>query len=85
MIKLPKYYGVKVNDLEHIPEISFYNNNFYKGFDGDILFGQCDDEDYTTWYLCDPQDPTNKHKHQYFGDSHFVTRGDEIIEEGWEY
>lgn len=36
--ELERYAGKSPKDFEHIPEMSSYNHNYYKGFDGDILY-----------------------------------------------
>lgn len=43
--------GIKMDDFEHIPQISQYNHNYYKGFDKDLLYAVSDDDQITEWYL----------------------------------
>ena len=58
--RLLEYEGKTSNDFELIPDISFYNHNYYKGLDNDILYAESDDDDATDWYLCDPNNYQNK-------------------------
>lgn len=80
---IKKYKGRSVRSFQHIPELSSYCRNYYKGDDEDILFAHCDDDDYTAWYICDKEDPTNWIKQIHFGDSFYSS--DEVIEERIEY
>ncbi len=82
---IAKYKGRKIDTFEHIPEISSYCRNYYRGDDGDILFAECDDDCYTAWYICDKNDPTNWRKRVYFGDSFYSPDHEELIEERIEY
>jgi len=43
--------GTDMEQFEHVPQISVYNNNYYKGFDNDVLFAHSDDDNTTEWYL----------------------------------
>ena len=51
------YDGMDVGTLKHIPEISFYNNNYYIGLKRngndvpDLLFAKSDDDNLTEWYI----------------------------------
>ena len=51
------YDGINVNTLKHIPEISFYNNNYYVGLKRngsvvpDLLFADSNDDNMTDWYI----------------------------------
>lgn len=45
------YDGKAEKDLVHLTEKSFYNHNYYEGFDGDILYAESDDDNYTAWYF----------------------------------
>lgn len=54
--ELEIYDKVLVNDFKHIPEISFYNHNYYIGLrrvpcKNDLLFALSDDDNCTEWYL----------------------------------
>ena len=45
-----------VDDFKHIPEVSFYNHNYYIGlrrneYYNDLLFAKSDDDNTTEWYL----------------------------------
>ena len=40
-----------VDDLEHLPEISTYNHNYYRADPKRLLFGKSDDDNFTAWYL----------------------------------
>ena len=39
-------------------DISFYNNNYYVGFDKDLLFGKSDDDNETEWFIVTPYGST---------------------------
>ena len=43
--------GLEMNQFDHIPQISQYNHNYYKGFDNDLLYAESDDDQTTEWYL----------------------------------
>ena len=43
--------NLNMDDFKLIPEISSYNNNYYIGLNGDLLFGKSDDDDETEWYI----------------------------------
>ena len=43
--------GLNMEQFKRIDEISHYNNNFYIGFDKDLLFGKSDDDNTTEWWL----------------------------------
>lgn len=43
--------GTNIEQFEHIPQISQYNHNYYKGFDNDLLYAESDDDQTTEWYL----------------------------------
>lgn len=51
------YDGIDVGILKHIPEISYYNNNYYIGLKRngndvpDLLFAKSDDDNLTEWYI----------------------------------
>lgn len=50
------YDGIKVDTFKHIPEISFYNHNYYIGLKrnsrvSDLLFAHSDDDNMTDWYI----------------------------------
>ncbi len=40
-----------MEQFERISEISGYNTNYYVGFDGDLLYGESDDDNETEWFL----------------------------------
>jgi hypothetical protein len=42
--------GTDMEQFIHIPSISWYNHNYYIGFDGDLLYGKSDDDGCTEWY-----------------------------------
>ena len=69
-----KYNNISAKDLIRIPEISYYNHNYYQGEDGYILYGESDDDNYTAWFLCD----SNAKLLVNFGES-FISNND-IIE-----
>ena len=74
-----RYIGKTAADFVHLEDISYYCHNYYKGYDGDILYAESDDDNYTAWYFCDKDDIKNEAKHLQFGES-FTSSGD-IIEE----
>ncbi len=43
--------GLQMEQFKRIEEISEYNHNYYIGFDGDLLFGQSDDDYTTEWWI----------------------------------
>lgn len=51
------YDGIDTSIFKHIPEISFYNNNYYIGLrrendvNNDLLFAKSDDDNFTDWYV----------------------------------
>ena len=50
------YDGIDVDDLIHIPEISWYNHNYYIGLKikdhtmSDLIFAESDDDNITQYY-----------------------------------
>ncbi len=56
--------GLPMEQFEHIPQISCYNNNYYKGFGNDLLFGKSDDDSTTDWWVIKGE------YSQYLGESH---------------
>ncbi|MGE5473155.1 MAG: hypothetical protein ACM3UU_02920 [Ignavibacteriales bacterium] len=51
-----KYNGIKANEFKHIPEISYYNHNYYIGLSKndtihDLLYAESDDDNYTAWFI----------------------------------
>lgn len=50
--------GTDMGQFEHLPEISKYNHNYYKGFDGDMLLAISDDDNTTEWYVLGKNDTT---------------------------
>lgn len=77
MNRFKKYFGKTPADFEHLEALSHYNHNYYKGFDGDTLYAESDDENYTEWYLCDSNNIKDKSLHKIFGES-FTSNGDVI-------
>lgn len=51
------YDGMDTSTFKHIPEVSFYNNNYYFGLNRnnsvtrDLLFAHSDDDNLTDWYI----------------------------------
>jgi hypothetical protein len=44
--------GLNMEQFEIVDSISFYNHNYYKGAkNGDVLFGESDDDRTTEWHL----------------------------------
>lgn len=43
--------GFKMGCFKRIPEISYYNHNYYIGLDNDLLFALSNDDDMTEWFL----------------------------------
>lgn len=75
---LESYNGVPLDALQHIPEISFYNHNYYIGLrregcvTSDLIYAESDDDNCTSYYLI------NKNSEPiYFGYS-FTSEGDII-------
>lgn len=60
--KYGDYDKINTSIFEHIPEPSFYNNNFYKGLKrkgevkNDLLFAKGDDDNQIDWYILDGED-----------------------------
>jgi hypothetical protein len=51
MSKYQYYDNVNVNNFTHIPVVSSYNHNYYEGIDGDLLYGESDDDMTTEWFV----------------------------------
>lgn len=52
MKQLEKYTdGLDMEQFKHIPEISWYNHNYYVGFNQELLYGKSDDDRTTEWWL----------------------------------
>lgn len=55
--KYDVYDGIDTSTFKHIPEISFYNNNYFVGLKReksvthDLLFAHSDDDNQTDWYV----------------------------------
>ena len=77
MNNFEKYFGKTPEDFEHLEALSYYNHNYYKGFDGDILYAESDDDNYTAWYLCDSNNIKDKSLYKMFSES-FTSNGDVI-------
>lgn len=51
------YDGIDTSAFKYIPEISFYNNNYFVGLKrdknvtNDLLFAHSDDDNQTDWYV----------------------------------
>ena len=43
--------GLEMEQFERIVGVSFYNHNYYIGFDNDLLYAESDDDNTTEWYL----------------------------------
>lgn len=41
--------GVKEDDMTRLPEVSTYNHNYYS-LNGRLLYGECDDDNFTSWH-----------------------------------
>lgn len=73
------YNGVPLDTLKHIPEISFYNHNYYIGLkrDGyivvDLIYAESNDDGDTEYYLI-----LSNSRPMYFGYS-VTSFGDDII------
>lgn len=50
--------GMDMRQFKCLHDISFYNNNYYVGFDKDLLFGKSDDDDTTEWFIVTPYGST---------------------------
>lgn len=47
-----KYFeGLDMKQFKIISEISYYDHNYYVGFDGNLLYAHSDDDNTTEWYL----------------------------------
>jgi len=62
LLCVSKYEGKSSNDFDILFGVEFSdkglilsknNRNFYRGFDGDILFSEPDDDNRIKWFLCD--------------------------------
>jgi len=42
---------IDMKQFIHIPQISYYNSNYYIGFGKDLLFAESDDDNLTEWYF----------------------------------
>ena len=40
-----------MKQFKNISDVSFYNWNYYVGFNKDILFGKSDDDNTTEWWI----------------------------------
>lgn len=70
-----RFNGISSKTLIHVSDISYYNHNYYKtDNDNYLLYAESDDDDYTSWYLCN----NNSSKIVCFGES-FSSSGN-IIE-----
>lgn len=56
--------GTDMEQFVHIPQISYYNHNYYIGFNSDLIFGKSDDDTTTDWWLI------NGNTSIYLGESH---------------
>ena len=43
--------GMELYSFRKFSEVSFYNGNYFLGFDSDLLFVKSDDDDTSYWYL----------------------------------
>lgn len=59
--------GLNINQFDHIPQISHYNHNYYKGFGNDLLYAESDDDSTTEWYLVNK---SGNQSFKYIGLSH---------------
>lgn len=48
-----KYDDKEVLDFKRVPNVGYYNHNYYYGYDNDILYAESDDYELTEWYLCE--------------------------------
>lgn len=72
-----KYFeGLDMEQFKHIPEISFYNHNYYIGFENSLLYGHSDDDNTTEWYLVH-----GDRQPDYLGVSH-TSDNDKLLHEG---
>lgn len=67
--------GTDMRQFKHIPEVSYYDHNYYVGFDGELLYGQSDDDNTTEWYLVRGDNPSI-----YLGVS-FTSDRDKLVQE----
>jgi hypothetical protein len=61
--------GLEMEKFQHIKEKSWYNHNYYIGYNDDLLLGVSDDDNTTEWWVISEND-----KH-YLGNS-YTTEGD---------
>jgi hypothetical protein len=64
--------GLDMKQFTHIPKLSSYNSNYYKGLGDDIIYGKSDDNDTTAWYLIIGMD-----EEFYLGES-YTSEGDKL-------
>ena len=43
--------GMDMKTLQHLPEVSVYNYNYYVGLNKEILLGKSDDDNTTEWSI----------------------------------
>lgn len=48
--------GLDMNQFKHIPDISYYEHNYYIGFNrnsvkNDLLFAEAEDDNEISWYI----------------------------------
>ena len=63
-----RYHGCVFTDADLKKDISYYNHNYYQGYDGDLIYAESDDENLTDYYI----------NGVFFAES-FVSEGDKLI------
>ena len=53
--RFSSYDGKMLSEFEHMPSLSYYCHNYYKGFGNDILYAESDDDN-RTYYKIDGDD-----------------------------
>ena len=66
MVKDKYINGLEMEQFTHLPEISHYNSNYYKGFEKDLLYGKSDDDNTTEWWLI-----VGSSEPKYIGESYY--------------
>ena len=70
-----KFNGRKIEDItKHLKDISFYNHNYYEDAEGNIIYANTEDDNYTD-YCRVTLDGRLKHFHETFAES-FCSCGD---------
>lgn len=74
MQHLMKCDGKRASEFQHLEKLSYYCHNYFAGLDGDILYAESGDDNYTEWYICIGNDVQHK---EFFAES-YLSGGDVI-------